>query len=102
MIQFLIFMITKDPFVFKLSSICLRSMEQFQKFQQDKQKNTKSRYCKFQIVFPVIPLTFSRTATTDLKGHVLSTNYTFMAETLGRPRGLHCFMLAPFCLDKAG
>lgn len=40
--------------------------------------------------------------TTDLKGHVLPTNYTFMAENPERPQGPLCLMLAPCCLDKAG
>lgn len=49
----------------------------------------------------VTPLPFSHTTTTNLKGHVLFINYTFMAETTG-PRGPLRLMLAPCCLDKVG
>lgn len=50
----------------------------------------------------VIHYPFSHSTTADLKRHVWSTNYTFMTETLGRPWGALCLMLAPCCLDKAG
>lgn len=50
----------------------------------------------------VTPLQFSHKTTTDMKGHILSTNNTYMAGTQGRPQGPLCLMLAPCCLDKAG
>lgn len=51
-------------------------------------KDPKGKYNKLQIFLNVAtPLPFSHTTATDLKGHVQSTNYTFMAETPGEASG---------------
>lgn len=66
-------------------------------------KNYKQRKNEFQdLSYSTNIFECGDSFTTNLKGHVLPTNYTFMAENPERPQGPLYLMLAPCCLDKAG